>query len=166
MIKRFITLFCFFLFFILNLNAPGDPYFKVEFETYFEYYIQRREELRNSKFDLSGFQEYLRLRNVPNREIIIAQAILETGLFTSPIFYENNNLFGMKEPRVRETTAIGSSRGHATYDNWVDSVDDYILWYNYVTRNRVYEDYLQFLVYIGYAEDPYYLKKLLILKET
>jgi len=166
MIKRFVTLFSSFLFFIISLNAPENPYFKIEFETYFGYYLQRREELRNSEFDFNGFQEYLRLRNVPNRKIVATQAILETGLFTSPIFYENNNLFGMKEPRVRKTTAIGSNRGHATYDNWVDSVDDYILWYNYVTRNRVYTDYLDFLVYIGYAEDPYYLSKLLLLKET
>ena len=166
MIKRFIALFCFFLFFMLNLNAPGNPYFKIEFETYFDYYLQRREELRNSKFDFDGFQEYLRLRNVPNREIVVAQAILETGGFNSLVFYENNNLFGMKQARIRETTATGSNRGHATYDNWVDSVDDYILWYTYVTRNRVYENYLDFLVYIGYAEDPYYLSKLLLLKET
>lgn len=148
------------------LNAPENSYFKVGFETYFDYYIERREELRNSTFNFYEFQEYLILRNVPNREIVAAQAILETGVFTSLVFYENNNLFGMKQPRVRRTTATGSNRGHATYDSWVDSVDDYILWYNYVTRNRVYTDYLDFLAYIGYAEDPYYLRKLLTLKET
>jgi len=46
-------------------------------------------------------------------KLITAQAGFETGNFTSVIFKENNNLFGMKLPKVRKTTAIGENRGHA-----------------------------------------------------
>ena len=155
------------LFLMITINLMAPEYSReIKFQTYFDYYKIRKVELASSEFSMEKLEEYLLLRNASNRRIIFFQAVLETGSFTSVIFEENNNLFGMKLPRVRQTTAIDENRGHAVYNNWVDSVDDYILWYNYVTRNRDYKDYLQFLVYIGYAEDPYYLKKLLILKET
>lgn len=60
--------------------------------------------------------------------MIFAQAAHETGNFTSDIFKENNNLFGMKMPRVRKTTAIGENRGHAVYKSVEDSVKDYWLY--------------------------------------
>ena len=61
-------------------------------------------------------------------KLITAQAGFETGNFTSVIFKENNNLFGMKLPRVRKTTAIGENRGHAVYKNLEDSIKDYWLY--------------------------------------
>jgi len=68
---------------------------------------------------------------VEHPEIAYAQAILESGWFTSDIFKENNNLFGMKHPQVRETLSKGVNRGHAVYDTWLDSVKDYALWQKY-----------------------------------
>jgi len=61
-------------------------------------------------------------------DVAFAQATWETGHFSSPIFKENNNLFGMKLAHQRKTTAIGQNRGHAKYANWQDSVKDYKLW--------------------------------------
>ena len=43
-------------------------------------------------------------------DIVFAQAILETGEFTSEIFHLNRNLFGMKFPRIRKTTSLGKSK--------------------------------------------------------
>lgn len=63
--------------------------------------------------------------NVKYPHIVLAQAKLETGHFKSKIFNENNNLFGMKEARVRIHTAKGTKNNHAYYDNWVESVYDY-----------------------------------------
>lgn len=60
--------------------------------------------------------------------MIFAQAAHETGNFTSDIFKENNNLFGMKLARVRKTTAIGENRGHAVYKSIEDSIADYWLY--------------------------------------
>ena len=61
-------------------------------------------------------------------KLITAQAGFETGNFTSVIFKENNNLFGMKLPKVRKTTAIGENRGHAVYKTIEDCIKDYWLY--------------------------------------
>ena len=127
-------------------------------------------ELRNGyieqqEFDYDLFVEYLKINGVKNREIVVSQAILETGTFTSNIFNKNNNLFGMKHPRVRPTTSQGSNMGHAVYEHWTCSVKDYKHWYDYMTRNREYDNYMAFLTNIGYAEDYNYLFKLRIIKE-
>lgn len=61
-------------------------------------------------------------------DIAIAQSLLETGHFKSKIFKENNNLFGMKNPTKRNTLSKGTKNGHAYYDTWQDSVNDYKLW--------------------------------------
>jgi len=61
-------------------------------------------------------------------KMIVAQAGFETGNFTSAIFLENKNLFGMKLPKIRKTTAIGEARGHAVYKSWEDSIKDYWLY--------------------------------------
>ncbi len=61
-------------------------------------------------------------------DVAIAQSLWETGHFKSEIFTDNNNLFGMRHPKVRRTTSIGKSRNHAKYNNWLDSIADYKLW--------------------------------------
>ena len=121
----------------------------------------RIEQIRNSEFSLELFEELLSLHEVPYADYIVRQAILETGNFTSAIFLENNNLLGMKHPRVRPTTSLGSNRGHAVYFNWVESVEDYLLWLRYYKdRGWDTQDYFRFLRKVGYAEDPYYIYKL------
>jgi len=90
-------------------------------------------------------------------DIMVAQSRIETGWYTSPIFIHNKNLFGMKLPERRETTAIGSNRGHAQYISWQQSVADYKLWQlNVLIKNKSREQYLS---YIGrtYAEDRNYI---------
>jgi uncharacterized FlgJ-related protein len=59
---------------------------------------------------------------------VVAQAMHETGLFNSPIFYENMNLFGMKMPRKRVTYAVGVNRGHAVYNSYEECIHDYIIY--------------------------------------
>lgn len=121
----------------------------------------RIEQIRNSDFSLKLFEELLSLYNVSYADYIVRQAILETGNFTSTIFLENNNLLGMKHPRVRPTTSLGSNRGHATYFHWTESVEDYLLWLRYYKdRGWDTQDYFKFLREVGYAEDPYYIYKL------
>lgn len=63
-------------------------------------------------------------------QLAIAQSAHETGGWTSAIYKENNNLFGMKQPTERETTATGTARGHATFRSIQDSADDFILYLN------------------------------------
>jgi flagellum-specific peptidoglycan hydrolase FlgJ len=59
-------------------------------------------------------------------EIVLAQAILETQWFSSTIFKENKNMFGMKFNK--RGWAIGTNRGHAEYEKLEDSISDYAAW--------------------------------------
>lgn len=65
-------------------------------------------------------------------EVALSQARLETGNFTSDIFKENHNLFGMKMAELRPTSAVGVNRGHALYTNWKESVVDYALFQSFI----------------------------------
>ncbi|MGD0340271.1 MAG: glucosaminidase domain-containing protein [Bacteroidales bacterium] len=60
-----------------------------------------------------------------------AQAGHETGGFTSAIFKENNNCFGMNYEG--QVNAKGEKNGYAYYDRISDSVSDWLAWY---VRNR------------------------------
>ena len=73
------------------------------------------------------YEELVRL-DVKFPDIVLAQTILESGNYSSKVAKQNNNLFGMRMPKVRETTAIGQRYGYARYYNWKDSVKDYKLW--------------------------------------
>ena len=65
-------------------------------------------------------------------EMVFAQAAHETGNFTSPLYFSNNNCFGMKMPKIRPTTANKEQFGYAHYNTLEDSVKDYILWQKFV----------------------------------
>lgn len=110
-------------------------------------------------FTNSRLKEALDDLNFKHKDIVYAQAVLETGNFTSTIFQENNNLFGMKEARIRITTNQGTRRGHAYYNSWYDSVLDYAMYQSrYLGKlsRRQYFEYLQ----KNYAEDPNYVSRL------
>ena len=70
------------------------------------------------------------------KEIVLAQAILESGWFKSKNFKVNNNLFGMRYPHTRVTCSDSSINGYAHYPNWHMSVVDYYLLQS-VTENIV-----------------------------
>lgn len=67
-------------------------------------------------------------QNIIHPDVVLAQAMLESGHFKSNLFKKNNNVFGMKFPRQRQTTSKGEKYGQAYYSNWIDSVKDYKLW--------------------------------------
>ncbi len=106
------------------------------------------------------FYQYLVYFGVKNPGIVFRQTAHETGHFKSPLFLDHNNLFGMNEPRIRETTSLGSTtNGFARFSHWVDSVKDYILWQDYKGQWHDQTDYYEFLSSVGYAEDPDYERK-------
>lgn len=96
-------------------------------------------------------------------EIVLAQSLLETGWFTSKMFNKNNNLFGMKLAKYRQTTAVGERYGHAKYDSWIESVWDYQIWQESKVRwwkeDAPAHKYYSLLSRI-YAKDKNYLKNL------
>lgn len=116
------------------------------------------QELENSKFSKKNLIKYLELLEIDNKDIVLKQAILETGWFNSSLFKEGNNLFGMKVPKIRESVANGSYLSHAKYSHWTDSVKDYILWLeHWKSKGKDTTNYYVFLDSIGYAIDSKYI---------
>lgn len=114
-------------------------------------------------FNQDTLKHFIESLNFNFPDIIYAQAVLETGNFSSKIFRENHNLFGMKQAKVRSTTALGTQYSHAYYNDWRMSVMDYALWYNkYMSRIKSKEQYYEFLGQY-YAEDPNYVNKLKVI---
>jgi hypothetical protein len=79
-------------------------------------------------FTPENFAKEVVKQNIEHPEIAIAQAMIESGHFTSNIFKSNNNPFGMKFPEQRKTLASSKKLGHAFYNHWTDAVKDYKLW--------------------------------------
>jgi len=82
-------------------------------------------EKEKNKFTEEKFIELIKELNMKFPHIVYAQARIESGNFKSAVFRQNNNLFGMREARVRVNTAKGTNLNHAYYDNWKESVYDY-----------------------------------------
>jgi uncharacterized FlgJ-related protein len=97
--------------------------------------------------------------NLKFPEIVLAQTILETGNYSSSIFKENNNLFGMKEAQTRIHLAKGTKKGHAYYNNWKESVYDYSFYQATYMTGKSKRQYYSALSR-SYAEDPTYITKL------
>jgi len=97
--------------------------------------------------------------NIKYPHIVLAQAKLESNNYSSRIFIENNNLFGMKEARVRVNLAKGTQHKHAYYNTWQESVLDYAFWMStYGSKCKTEQQYYNLLN--GYAEDTNYQAKL------
>lgn len=101
--------------------------------------------------------------NVKFPHIVMAQSIIETGHWTSDIFKKNHNLFGMKEAKRRISTAGGTKKSHAYYENWRESVYDYAFYQcRYLGNINNEEEYFN---YLGerYAEDENYVEALKVI---
>ena len=114
-----------------------------------------------NKFDEPKLIEKLKELNVKFPYIALAQARLETGNFSSKVFRENNNLFGMREAKQRITTARGTENNHAYYHSWHESVLDYAFYQcRYLSSIQTEAQYLDYLRQ-SYAEDPNYVNRLI-----
>lgn len=84
--------------------------------------------------DVKRIFDLIKLQGFPERQAqyITSQAAFETGGFTSDIYKENHNLFGMKN--AGQSLVIGENRGHAIYASDEDSIKDYAKYY----RNHKY----------------------------
>lgn len=108
-----------------------------------------------NKFKPEKLQQRILELKIKYPWVIYAQAYVESGNFSSPIFKENHNFLGMKLSALRASTAKGENRGHAYYDNWEDCLLDYALYYNKYLSNLNEEELYQFLQKY-YAENPKY----------
>ena len=86
-------------------------------------------------------------------DIVLAQAIIETGGFTSQSCRKDNNLFGLR-----------GQDGYLKFNSWTESVAKYKDGAQaYKNKPKTEEDYYRHLESMGYAENPLYCK---IIKET
>lgn len=82
-------------------------------------------------------------------KIVLAQAILETGWFTSPLCRYRHNLFGLTNPRTGK---------YYEFVHWTESVRAYYTKVQYKYKGG---NYLLWLHKIGYAEDPRYVREVM-----
>ncbi len=96
-----------------------------------------------------GLKEALAYYGIKYPNIVYAQAVLETGHFTSSVCQNKNNLFGLYDSKVGE---------YYSYDHWTACIADYRD--KIQSRLREGEDYYEFLKRTKYAEDKEYINKL------
>lgn len=106
-----------------------------------------RAEQVGRELNLENLLAVLEQYGVKHKEIVAAQAILETGHFTSLNCTQNHNLFGLRRP---------SDGSYFTFDCWEESVRAYRDDVQYKYGGG---DYYAFLNRIGYAEDRRYTDK-------
>ena len=94
--------------------------------------------------------------NAEHIDILLAQSEIETGNYTSNIFKQNKNLFGMKCAQSRISTHKGEQFGHAKYNSYYESILDICFWQANYAKNLSKEEYLQLLHEI-YAENKNYV---------
>lgn len=112
-------------------------------------------------FDETNLRLIMEGMNIMYIDIAIAQSKLETNNYSSDIFLESGNLFGMKVAKLRPYTHFGEHRGHADYKGmWKLSVIDYALWQAREAKNVKSIDQYYYLLSKMYAEDPNYINKL------
>jgi hypothetical protein len=152
--KRTITVILLFLL-TFQVITPGTVTRKSDFEIT-ENWLKQAAPLTSENLILA-----LKFEDIIERDWILSQAFLETGYLTSRRCIEDNNLFGMKMPHVRQTTACAeTSDGFAIYRTWYDSVEDMRLFQQYYrSKGWNLENYPSFLERV-YAQDKHYLHKL------
>jgi uncharacterized FlgJ-related protein len=118
--------------------------------------------LNEAEFSEDNLRRLLELLEVEHIDIVMNQARLESAWFTSRVFKEGNNIFGMHMPRVRDTYAYeymiaDGGRKVASYRSWQSSVMDYITYLRYY-ENLGYstKNYYSFLESVGYCEKGIY----------
>jgi len=120
------------------------------------WFINKPEEINDSILYL-----FLKDNNAWYPEILLKQAKIESGNYTSNVYMNTNNLYGMKKVGKRQTTQLNNTyNGYGCYTNWCESVLDRMLWDIFYFKNEkpTKEEYLNAMSI--YAEDTCYLSKI------
>lgn len=100
-----------------------------------------------------------------NAKLLVAQSLHETGNYTSRLFREQNNAYGMKVPRQRKvkvklTSNQNTNKEYLHYETVNDSDADFLDYARYngliiplLSADLTPEIYVQFLKQRGYFED-------------
>lgn len=129
--------------------------------------VQAKENKKNSLQEVIEFTpcykdsiaNFLIELKVKYPHIVLSQSIIESGNYTSKVFLENNNPFGMKLSWNRSTTALGIKNGYAYYSNLRDAIIDYAFMQSSYYRSAKTEEDYYLLLQKSYAEDKEYINK-------
>ena len=90
---------------------------------------------------------------IHNKEVVWAQARLESGNFTSAHFKNRNNCLGIYDSK---------NHRYASFASWEDCVAAYKnkVQYRCPSENYTNDEYISWLIKIGYAQDPNYRSKI------
>ena len=99
------------------------------------------------------YQEIIR-NGIQHPRIVLAQAILESGWFRSPLCRNRHNLFGLTNPKTGK---------YYEFNHWTESVRAYYTKVQYKYKGG---NYLLWLRDIGYAEDPRYVREVIKVLKT
>ena len=108
--------------------------------------IYNNEKTNAKELTIENLYAALKKHGIKYPKIVLAQAILETGHFRSPVCNEHNNLFGLRH-----------SKGYFTFNHWEESVIAYRDKVQY--KHRENENYYAFLKRIGYSTSKDYVRK-------
>lgn len=96
-----------------------------------------------------GLEEALSYYGLKHKDIVYAQAILETGHFESKVCLEYNNLFGLYDTKNKD---------YYKFNHWTESVVAYKKWVQ--KKYQPPDNYYAFLEEINYASDKEYISTL------
>ncbi|MBA7533005.1 hypothetical protein ES705_25240 [subsurface metagenome] len=117
------------------------------------YLLKRHRAMRQNKLIINKLLDC----NYPieTAKYAVAVSAFETSNWTSRIYQRNHNLFGMKLPQLRKTTAIGENYKHAKYKSNEQSVFDFVYYLDHFNYPRYFNSLFHFVSYMkskGYFE--------------
>ena len=86
--------------------------------------------------------------------VVLAQSVLETGWFTSPIWLNKNNILGLYD---------SSKNTYYEFNHWTDCILAYKKWIYNKYPSYVDYGYIDYLIKLPYATDKDYKNKLEVL---
>ena len=96
-----------------------------------------------------GLEEALSYYGLEHKDIVYAQAVLETGHFKSKVYLNYNNLFGLYDSRNKD---------YYKFNHWTESIVAYKEWIQ--KKYQPPDNYYAFLEEINYANDAEYISTL------
>jgi len=147
---------CFIVLFTLGWMSGTNNYVV----KYFTNEVTDTLTIHGTPFSEDGLIELLKNCHIKYPHVVFAQAKLESSNFSSRIFRQNHNMFGMRKARQRITAAQSEKDTYAYYRDWIDCVYDYAMYQGSVMCNINNE--AEYFAKLGerYAEDSLYVPKL------
>ena len=110
--------------------------------------LQQPEFFLSDTITVEGLYKACEYYEIQQPDIVVAQAILETGFFKSDLCLKQHNLFGLFNSRTMD---------FYSFNHWAESVKAYRDKVQYRYQDGDYYDWLE---RIGYAGDSLYVSKL------